>query len=246
MPISSGSSSSSKKRIDNNAEAFISFFETWLVRQEHYLDELISVEKHCHESKEDDLKELISRILAHYEEYYKEKSRIAQHNIFLVFSPPCFSSFEHTFLWAAGFKPGLAFRVLNGSVHDLSEEQVSRINMLKQETKVSERVLNDELAKLQESVASPPLVDAVRRRGRVVLGEERATGSDKSAVDRLGAEMEAVVARGDLLRTNTVMKVVEILTPVQNVKFLLAVAQLQLKTRKMGSQFADAGKIKNG
>ena len=68
------------------ADSFIPLLEDWLVRQEHYLDELLTVEQHCHESRVEDLEELISRILSHYQQYYDEKSRIAQHDIFLLFS----------------------------------------------------------------------------------------------------------------------------------------------------------------
>ncbi|KAI9108629.1 hypothetical protein K1719_020276 [Acacia pycnantha] len=41
------------------------------------LDELVSTQRQRDELHDDDLKELISRVLSHYEQYYQEKFRIA-------------------------------------------------------------------------------------------------------------------------------------------------------------------------
>ncbi|KDP24433.1 hypothetical protein JCGZ_24997 [Jatropha curcas] len=226
MPHGSG-----KGRGDANAGSFEEFFEGWLVRQEHYLDELLSVEQHYHESRDEDLKDLIARVLSHYEQYYEEKSRMAQRNVFLVFSPPWFTPFQRTLLWIAGFKPALTFQIVNGSVNDLSEDQSQRMSRLNEETTASERILTDELARIHESVASPPLLDLARRQGRGRWEEDEV--SYKSTI---GSAMESLVATADLLRTNTVTKVVEILNPVQNVKFLSAATQLHLRIRNLGLQ----------
>ncbi|EEF30274.1 protein RESPONSE TO ABA AND SALT 1 [Ricinus communis] len=230
MPKELGSTSRSTRDGKTIAQSFVSFFEGWLVRQEHYLDELLSVQQHCHESTEEDLKELVSRILSHYEQYYEEKSRLVQGNVFLVFSPPWFSSLEQSFFWIAGFKPSLAFRVLSNSVNDLSEDQNSEVGRLEKETKVNERLLADEFAKIQESLASPPLLQEARLQGRA--GEDGRV-SDRLAVGSLRSRLEAVVAKADLLRTNTVVKVMEILNSVQKVNFLTAVTRLQLRIRNM-------------
>lgn len=110
-------------RRQTNADSIEAFLEGSLaVCQEHYLDELLSTQQHCHKMREKDLKELISRILAHYQEYYEEKSRMGHRDIFLVFSPTWFTSFERPFIWIAGFKPGLAFRLVTNAVDDLSED----------------------------------------------------------------------------------------------------------------------------
>ncbi|XP_059428128.1 protein RESPONSE TO ABA AND SALT 1-like [Corylus avellana] len=219
-------------RSQTNAGSIEAFLEGWLVRQEHYLDELLSTQQHCHEMREEDLKELISRILAHYQEYYEEKSRMAHRDIFLVFSPTWFTSFERAFLWIAGFKPGLAFRLVTDAVDDLSEDQRQRINMLMEETKVEDRALSHELAKIQESVGAPPLLELARcawRANGEVSEENRVLDAWKSA-------LETLVANADSLRMNTAVKVVEILRPAQTVRFLAAAAQLQLRIRTWGLQ----------
>ncbi|KAJ9543141.1 hypothetical protein OSB04_022848 [Centaurea solstitialis] len=52
------------------------------------------------------------------------------------------------------------------------------------------------------------------------------------------AEMEAVVANADMLRTRTAERVAEILTTVQNVKFLAALTEVQLNIRMWGSHLS--------
>ncbi|KAJ7949996.1 Transcription factor [Quillaja saponaria] len=222
-----------RKGNEANARSFETFLEHWLVRQEHYLDELLSAQQYCHKSRDEDHRELISRVLSHYQQYYEEKSRIAQSNILLVFSPSWFSSFERACLWIAGFKPGLVIRLVMSSVGDLSEDQNQRLKKLISETKAEERALNDELAKIHESVAAPPLVEVVMNQGRLINGE---ISQKHEALNSLKAALETVLMSADSLRTNTAVKVVEILRPSQSVKFLTAAAQLQLKLRSWGAE----------
>lgn len=149
---------------DANADAasFSSFLHQWMTRQKHFQDELHSTQQHIHHFHDDHLKDLISRVLAHYEEYYQEKSRVLNHDIFLAFSPSWFTSLERCFLWIAGFKPGMVLHLANNVVSDLTDEQKIGLVELSQETKFEERALNDEFAKIQESIAASPLVEAVK------------------------------------------------------------------------------------
>ncbi|GMJ03235.1 hypothetical protein like AT1G58330 [Hibiscus trionum] len=212
--------------------SFNAFFEGWLVRHEHYLEELLSVQ-HRDGSQEDDLKELISRVLSHYQQYFEEKSRLAQRDVFLVFSPTWFTSFECASLWISGFKPGFALRLVRDSVHDLSQDQSERLRRLTEETRVEERVLNDELARVQETLAAPPLLEMVRKRARRM---NEGGGEEAAALATLKKALEEVVAGADLLRMNTTLKVAEILKPEQNVRFLTAATQFFLELRNLGLQ----------
>lgn len=203
------------------------------MRQRGYLDELLSVQQHYQEMQDADVRQLINRVLYHYGQYFEEKSRIAHNNILLVFSPPWFSSLERTFLWMGGFKPGVAFQVVNTALEDLSEEQRERLSQLNQVTKVKERALNDELAKLHESVAAPPLVDMARSHGRVCFS--RSFMAEEGSVPSTFKEtLENLVANADALRTNTSLKIFQILRPAQIVSFLVAVAELQIRIRSWG------------
>lgn len=219
----------------SSSSSFEAFFEGWLVRQEHYLDELQSAQRDSHEARDDDLRDLVSRILLHYQQYYEEKSRIAQRDVFLLFSPTWFSSLERALLWIAGFKPSLAFRLLSDSVPDLSEDQRVRMTRLMDETRVEERTLNDKLAKIHESVAAPPLIDVTRCHARFVDGEIAVAEAEEAAATRaLKSALEGVVSNANLLRTTLATKLVDILSATQAVRFLVAVAQFQLKIRTWG------------
>ncbi|KAG7965105.1 hypothetical protein I3843_09G207000 [Carya illinoinensis] len=102
-----------RRRNTSISNSFEAFLEGWL--------------QHCHEIREEDLKDLVSRILAHYQEYYDEKSRVAQRDIFLLFSPIWLTSLEHT-LWISSFKPSLTFQLITNSVDGLSKDQIRRID----------------------------------------------------------------------------------------------------------------------
>ncbi|CAI0425323.1 unnamed protein product [Linum tenue] len=185
--------------------------------------------------REDDLRDLVNRVLTHYQHYFEEKSRVTQSDVFVLFSPPWFSALERSFLWIAGFKPGLAFRVLRDSVNDLSEEQERRIARVREETRMEERMLNDELARIHESVGAPPVSGWGRKRGRVVLAAAADEGSANCpAPEAIRSALENLVGNADTLRTNTVMRIGQVLRPKQNVEFVAAGTRLQLTVRALG------------
>ncbi|KAF8032035.1 hypothetical protein BT93_D1055 [Corymbia citriodora subsp. variegata] len=226
--------------------SFESFLEAWSVRQIRYLDELLSVQNSSCEARQIDHLELIHRVLYHYQQYYEEKWRVAKWDVFLVFSPPWLTNLERAFLWIAGFKPNLVFRLVSSSVDDMTEDQSRRMDRLVAETRLEEKALDDELAKIQERVGAPPLANAIRRHGRTSQdGETAGGGGDDSALGGLRRALEKVVANADMLRATTAEKVALILTPAQTVKVLVAVAQLQLKVRSLGLQ-RDAERRQNG
>ncbi|XP_009623095.1 protein ZW2-like [Nicotiana tomentosiformis] len=227
-----------RRSYDDNS--FGVFLEGWLIRQEQYLEELlVAQDTFDEETEEGVIRDLISRVLAHYQEYYEEKSRMSHRNVFLVFSPTWFTPLERTFLWITGFKPGLAFTLVTDSVNDLSGNQVQRINRLRYETKIEEKSLTDELAKIQESVAAPPLMELARRIGMQLLYTDginiEITDGDEN-IETLKSAMENVVTDADRLRTRTAERVVGVLSPLQSLRFLTAAAQLQLRLRMMGMQ----------
>lgn len=219
---------------DANAASFEAFLREWMVRQKDLLDELVSAQRRRHELHDGDRRELISRVLSHYEQYYQEKSRIANRDILLAFSPSWFSSLERSFLWIAGFKPGMVIQLANQVLDDLSEEQRERINELNQETKSEERALNDELAKIQESVGAPPLVEAARSHGRSGLGESYRAGEGGEVPETLKIALENLMVNADTLRMNMALKMTKILKPCQAVNVLVAVAELHVRIRTWG------------
>ncbi|XWS25440.1 hypothetical protein CRYUN_Cryun27aG0068500 [Craigia yunnanensis] len=89
------------------------------------------------------------------------------------------------------------------------------------------------MATIQESVASPPLLNLVRRVGRLTDGEALKL---ESAMETLKSWMIRTLERADKLRSSTVRKVIETLSTVQAVKFLAASAEFQLRVWKWGLQ----------
>ncbi|KAL3523992.1 hypothetical protein ACH5RR_016826 [Cinchona calisaya] len=216
---------------NDNVEPFETFFQGWLTRQEHYLQELVQVTQCNNQENEVMCKELITRVLAHYNEYYEAKARVAQENVFLLFSPPWFSSFERTYLWIAGFRPRLVFRILSGSVLDLSEDQSRRIGSLTREVKEEEKELSNVLSMVQECMVSPEMVALVTQFGRVQNG---LVPDMESEMERVRISMEALVECADNLREMTVTNILVILNSSQAIRFLIAIAQFQLTIRRYG------------
>ncbi|KNA05864.1 hypothetical protein SOVF_186210 [Spinacia oleracea] len=204
------------------SEAFSSFFNGWLCRQQVFLDQL--------EDKNNN-QQLIQLLLNHYSEYYDEKARVIWEDPFLLFSPPWLTSFEKSFLWVAGFKPSLAFRLLELSVFDLELEQLERLTVLKADVAREERTHLESLAAVQETTGAPPLLNLAKHYGRLVDGE---VSKFPKAVQGLCLSMSRVVQGADNLRRNTTIKLLDILNVNQSLNFLAYVAKFQLGIRTLG------------
>lgn len=211
---------------------FTSFFEWWLDRQQSFLDQLLALSLPTHQDGEQ-RKNLVEQVLTHYLQYYQEKSKAAIDDVFLMYSAPWLSTFERTFLWVTGFKPSLFLKLINGSVGNdfLSVEQLERIEAVKVEIRREERGIDDIVARVQESVAAPPLFYLMTRAERRL---DRGVSDLDTAMDKLKTSMVVVMEKADELRGETLRRVVEILSPVQTVKFLAGAAQFQLQTRRWG------------
>lgn len=124
------------------------------------------------------------------------------------------------------------FQQVTESVNDLSENQVQMMNLVREETKVEEKRLMEELAKIQESVTGFQFVGVAGRTGVQLLN----TGNIEAEMDELKTAMEIVVMDADRLRTGTANRVVGLLNPLQSLRFLTSAAQLQLMRRRLGKQ----------
>lgn len=227
-------------------ENFEAFFEDWLAQQEAFLDQLLlaseSEDQSCPQNSprrsdgEAD-RALIEQVLGHYRRIYEEKMKLAREDAFLFFSAPWLTSFERTFLWIGDFKPTLLFRFLGSSVDGLTAAQSEEIERIGAETRRRERDLTEAMARVQESVAAPPLLRLLResagqptRNGEVCVLEEAMAGLRESMV--------AVLEDANELRAATARRVMELLRPAQTVKLLAAAAQFQVRIRRWGKQRA--------
>ncbi|KAL5710181.1 hypothetical protein ACHQM5_020778 [Ranunculus cassubicifolius] len=211
--------------------SFIDFFQQeWMDRQRYYMNQLISSSSSQNQS-EGELRELIARVLCHYQQYYAAKSRVAREDVFSLFAPPLFSTYERTFLWITGFKPGLSFSLVHSAVKDLSQEQLEKLASLKAETRDKERELDTEMAMIQESAATINLIELTKELGKQLDG---ATSHVNEVLEKLRERMERLVQSADYLRMKTGREVLEILSTLQAIKFLVAATKFQIRIRVWG------------
>lgn len=207
-------------------ESFHKFYKEWFSRKHNLLHKLLSLS----DSDSDHRNTVIHQVLSHYRQYLDRKSTLANHDVFLLFSPPWLSSYERTLLWISDYRPSLILRlVYGGAVTGVTAEQRLRLDQLKEETRKAERALTETMAGVQESVAGPAVLRLAGRVGREMWEVE-------AAMDRVRRGMIGVVEKADELRVTTATKVVAILTPPQAVEFFTAAAQFQIRVRKWGLQ----------
>ncbi|XP_071722743.1 protein ZW2-like [Rutidosis leptorrhynchoides] len=228
---------SQREQNRNVRENFETFFYDWLIRQQNFLDQLLVAMEPENVHKIDTL---IDQVLSHYREYFFEKTKAANKNVYLFFSPPWLSSFEKSLCWIGGFRPSVVFNLISGSIKDLSTEQEQRIEQLKAETKMEERKLTETMAEIQESVAGPPLLTLARKFRALVDGEVTDFNDE---MDRLKDVKLGALNKADELRGNVAFEIVKILSPSQMVNLLAAAAQFQLKVRSWGKEKDSASKV---
>ncbi|WMV27210.1 hypothetical protein MTR67_020595 [Solanum verrucosum] len=211
------------------------YYENWLIQHQNFLEKLNAISSSYGEDEEENKSsELVTQVLDHYQDYYREQFNSTNRDVFLLVSPPWYTSLEKTFLWIAGFKPSTLFPTINYSIgSELTTEQGEKLKRLKAETKREEKVIEKGMAKVQERVAAPPIFELMKRGGTVVDGE--ATDLE-NIIDGLKNSMMSMVETAEHLRGSTVRKILDILRQKQSVKLLAAAAQFHLQARKLGLQ----------
>ncbi|KAI5671954.1 hypothetical protein M9H77_12318 [Catharanthus roseus] len=246
--------------ISNSNETFSNFFESWVSEQNNFLEELIKA------SNNDDeflLVPLITRVVNHYEHYYKTKSEWAEHHVLSILSPSWKSSLEDSFLWIGGWRPSMAFHLLYSksglqlegglgkllqgielrNLGDLSANQLMLVDGLQGKTIKEEREISEKLAKHQESVADTTMVQLSHVVTELIReNDENGNGridDDMRVESELGKKEEGllnILRRADELRLNTLKKLVNILSPFQAAHFLIAAAELHLRLHDWGKR----------
>ncbi|XP_052190556.1 protein DOG1-like 4 [Diospyros lotus] len=238
-------------------ETFHKFFNCWITEQDCLLQELTSAAA----SNDDDtvLRPLVVRVLQHYEHYYGAKSRWARDDIFSMFSPSWTTTLENAFLWIGGWRPSMAFHLLfsksglqleqalevlirglcSGDLADLSPAQVSQADNLQRHTIREEKEITEEMAKHQETIADPSMVELSHEVSELLrngggFGGEAETERLESNIAAKEKRLKEILQRADDLRLRTLKGVVDILTPVQAVHFLIAAAELHLRLHDWG------------
>ncbi|KAJ1699358.1 hypothetical protein LUZ63_007870 [Rhynchospora breviuscula] len=235
------------ERFNSQREQFTKFFECFLSEQSHDLSALRDAATAVDPPDESSLRQLVSRVVSHYERYYETKEASAQRDINPMFSPTWTSTTENIFMWVGGWRPSAAFHLLHsksgiqlearlqeiirgGVVKDLgdvSAAQMQALDRLQMETVRAERTISEEAAEAQEAVAAAEMV-------KLVSAEDRSEMESKMA--RKKERMKTVLARADRLRIDTMKGIIEKLEPIQAVHFLIAAAELHLAVHHYGKE----------
>lgn len=203
------------------------------------------------------LRPLIERVIQHYEQYYGAKSNWAKTDILSMFNPSWRSSLEDAFLWIGGWRPSMAFHLLysksghqveaklmeliqglsTGDLGDLSSDQLSKLDESQKGTVRAEKDLTEKLAKRQESVADSSMVELSHAATELIrAGEEEEDARVDAALDPKKEALVEILQKADDLRLKTLKQVLQILTPIQSVHFLVAAAELHLRFHEWGKK----------
>lgn len=240
-------------------ETFSKFFQSWVGEQERYLQQLLEVARDEALQEEGRVRDLVARVLSHYEHYYHVKGRSARQNVFAMFSPSWTSSLENTYLWVGGWRPNMAFHLLYSKfglqvesrindflrgiasaadVGGLAPGQLAAFDRLQRDIIEEEQRITEMLAEEQEKLADMSMVALVdeitireaARRDQHGRGDQRVESELRAKSDGL----EEVLEAADHLRLKTLRGVVEVLSPSQAVLFLVAAAELHLRIHEWG------------
>nr|GEY67063.1 protein DOG1-like 3 [Tanacetum cinerariifolium] len=197
---------------------------------------------------EDDsnLVRLVNKCVRHYDEFYKTKSDGAKGDILCMFKPTWLTSLEYTLLWVAGWRPTTAIHLFYSKsglqleakladlipvlstrdLGDLSLSQINRVDELQRKTVHKERVISEKMATLQESAADTITVDLSNTISEMMRNDEVDESSETdqkldSVMESKKDKLEELLHMADGLRLETLRSVVEILTPIQGVYFLI-------------------------
>ncbi|KAK6128416.1 hypothetical protein DH2020_037852 [Rehmannia glutinosa] len=226
-------------------ETFHAFFDRWLVEQNQHLEGLVTASKEIEQQPIDCNRILRPKIaieIEHYEQYYRAKSNWAKNHVLAMFNPSWRSSLEDAFMWIGGWRPSMAFHLLYSKCGIQLEanlgEMMRGVNDLQKAVIREEKEITEKFARQQETVADSSMVElshAVTEAMRE--GNQDRTVEDERVQATLGPKEEglaAVLQSADDLRLKTLKQVVNILSPIQGVYFLIAAAELHLRLHEWG------------
>ncbi|KAL8131635.1 protein DOG1-like 3 [Apium graveolens] len=210
------------------------------------------------------LSQIVERVVRHYDKYYEAKSRCENQDVLAMLSPSWRSKLEDAFLWIGGWRPSMSFMLLysklglqveaglaelmrsvpTGDLADLSQDQIRRIDELQLMTIDEEKRVTEKMAKQQQKLADSSMTEL----SHVVT--EMIRNNDNNRPEEIGYNsaqvrpvlkekedgLECVLHMADDLRIKTLKNVIDVLSPIQGVHFLIAAAELHLRVHEWGRQ----------
>ncbi|GJN32053.1 hypothetical protein PR202_gb20525 [Eleusine coracana subsp. coracana] len=213
------------------------FYAAWAVREEELAAALTSA---LPSRRRDVLAPLVAAALDHVAAYYDHKSRLADRDVVAALDPHWLNPLERTFLWAWGWKPALAFRFLNSNTN--SNSNSAELEALRAATSAAEREVEREVAAVQESLAGPRVLAALRRQMAPARrdGNPTAAAAHDEAVDAVGRALRVLLGSADALRQRTVRGVVAMLAPDQAAAFIAAMLTFHISVRRAGRDWSSS------
>ncbi|KAF5191873.1 Transcription factor [Thalictrum thalictroides] len=224
---------------------FHACFQSWMVNQEEEMCQLMQAIKEDAKDNEK-LCQLVEICIKHYEEYHQKRLVHARSNPSLFFTPTWCTSFENTHLWIGGCRPTLFIQLIytlcgmnieselseflhgvkKGNLGELSAEQLSLVNHLHVKTIRDEDKQSRKIAAMQESMGNKTLVQMATEWDPDKQGES--SSAEYNFLDSYELGLVGFLEEADKLRLKTLQELLNILTPLQAVEFLMAAKKLHL------------------
>ncbi|KAL2902475.1 Protein DOG1-like 1 [Bienertia sinuspersici] len=251
--------------VKDHSESFGHFYERWLVDEDQNLADLrlaiTQLSQLNNESSQSRIQQLVTKVMRHYEDYYRVKSSSIERDVIYMMNAPWLTHLENTFLWIGGWRVTITFHLLysvvglqfeaqltdflQGSIgttrdlgSDLTSTQLIRIDELQKETVRQERELSETLASLQETIADSSLVQLSHLATQLSWeGCDRYDSINEQVKLNFRVKenkLKQVFFKADDLRLTTLKTVVDILSPIQAAHFLIAAAELHLRLNEWG------------
>ncbi|KAG8385426.1 hypothetical protein BUALT_Bualt03G0044700 [Buddleja alternifolia] len=241
-------------------EKFSDFYDKWMGQLEDLLQLLLVVTRDHSQSQDGgyNYEAMVNKLTAHHKEYYTFKWAAAHEDVLAFFVPVWLSPLQNAYLWVTGWKPSMAFRLVEtlrtapagGSLAGMTAEQVKKIEALKVKIKMEEERVEREMERQQVAVADRNMVELAaleriaKKNGGSAAAVSQVNGLVEVAVKGMLGGLEKVMKMADCARLKTLKGVLDVLTPMQSVEFLVATSMLQIQMRKWGKKREKCDEIK--
>nr|CAB3477018.1 unnamed protein product [Digitaria exilis] len=215
------------------------FYEAWVGREEQLVADLTSAMALQRHATTDAVAPLVDAAVGHVAAYYEHKSGLADRDVVAALDPRWLNPLERTFLWAWGYKPALLFRFVflddgGGVAMGSSVAQRRALEELRAATAAAEREVEREVAAVQESLAGPRVLAALRRQAPRRRNSNGEAAEEEDAVAAVGRSLRVLLGAADALRERTLRGVVGLLAPDQAAAFVVAMMRFHLGVRRAG------------
>ncbi|KAL2339855.1 hypothetical protein Fmac_007795 [Flemingia macrophylla] len=231
--LDAGYIGTSSETINPAIVAFEFEYGQWVEEQQRWNEEL----RHAFQMQAPDaqLCVLIQSVLNHYSNLFRMKADAAKADVLYLISGVWKASVERIFLWIGGSRPSqllndlllellpdntgtfdVNVRIIVPQLEPLTEQQIVRINNIRQSSQQAEDALSQGLEKLQQSLVHDMAVDP--------LGAGNLRLQMALAMEKFEA-LEGFVSQADHLRQETLLHMSRALSTQQAARGLLALGE---------------------